>query len=163
MIIPEPTEKELDQVDVFNRCLGVLKSAKFCTLATTLNAKPRARTMEYAVDDAGIIYMLTEGGRKIRDILLNMNVSLALWEADADTDGLRGLTIIARAEVVDRGDAKRFEEYYGKYSHHIGREMPPISDLPPGVKLIRAVPDSMELFDRSLPGTGFAAKQVWRR
>ena len=119
--------------------------------------------MEYAVDDAGIIYMLTEGGRKIRDILLNMNVSLAVWEADEDTDGLRGLTIIGRAEVVDRGDAKRFEEYYGKYSRHIGREMPPTSDLPPGVKLIRAVPDSMELFDRSLPSTGFAAKQVWRR
>lgn len=163
MIIPEPKYREMDQVDVFNRCLSFLRSMNTCALATTLSDKPRVRAMEYTVDDAGIIYMLTEGGRKIRDILLNPNVSLAVWERGEIPKSLRGLTITARAEVVDPGDAKRFEDYYTKYRRHISRDVPDIDDLPMSVKLIRVVPEVMELFDQSLMAKGFAAKQAWRR
>ena len=162
MIIPEP-KKEMDQVDLFNRCLYILKSLNTCTLATALDNKPRARAMEYAVDNAAIIYMLTEGGRKVRDILLNLNVSISVWERSETPRTIRGLTITARAEVLDPGDAKRFEKYYEKYSRHIGRDVPEVDDLPMSVKLIRAVPEVIELFDQSLTGQGYSHKQVWRR
>jgi hypothetical protein len=71
MVMPDMGEREMKPLAIFNRCLDVLADASLCALATTLESKPRARAMEYAVDDAGIIYMLTEGGRKVRDILLN--------------------------------------------------------------------------------------------
>ena len=163
MIIPEPTYREMDQIDVFNRCLSFLRSMDTCALATALDDKPKVRAMEYTVDDAGIIYMLTEGGRKIRDILLNANVSVSVWERDEAPKSVRGLTITARAEVVDPGDAKRFEDYYTKYRSHIGRDVPDIEYLPMSVKLIRVVPEVMELFDQSLMAEKFLAKQAWRR
>ncbi len=151
------------QVDVFSEALDILGSAEICAFATALDNKPRARAMEYAVDEAGILYMLTEGGRKIRDVLLNKNVSLAVWDIDIVRGRIRGLTITARAEVVDPGDAKRFEEYYAIYRENIGRESPDAEELPRPMKLIRAVPDSIELFDPELKKSGYAAKQVWRR
>ena len=163
MIIPEPAEKEMDIVDVFERCLGFMKSGQFGALATSLDAIPRVRAMEYAVDDAGIIFMLTEGGRKVRDILLNPQVSFAIWGNRAESGDLYGLTITTRAEVVDPGDRKRFKQYYLKYKQYIQHDAPNIDELPRSVKLIRVIPDSMELFDPSLKEQGFSPKQVWRR
>jgi uncharacterized pyridoxamine 5'-phosphate oxidase family protein len=163
LIIPGPMDKELDPDEVFHRCLSILKAQNVFALATALDSKPRVRAMEYAVNDAGIIFMLTEGGRKVRDILLNMHVSLAVWTQGGESGGLKGLTITARAEVVDPGDKKRFAEYYDSYRRHIGRQTPSPELLPKTVKLIRAVPDMMELFDPALAADGYSAKQLWRR
>jgi hypothetical protein len=169
MTVPENGDREMTPIEVFHRCIEILKANHFCALATSLEAKSRVRAMEYAIDDSGIIYMLTEGGRKVRDILLNPNVSFAVWEtgesgkADDGGTGLRGLTITARAEVVDPGDSGRFGNYYGEYLRHIGREAPAIDMLPRTVKLIRVIPDVMELFDPSLQVEGYSPKQVWRR
>jgi general stress protein 26 len=163
LIFPEHEDKEMESLDVFNRCLGILRTSDVCALATALEAKPRARAMEYAVDDAGIIYMLTEGGRKVRDILLNPNVSVAAWATGEASDMMNGLTITARAEIVDPGDRKRFTDYYENYRRFIGRNTPSVESLPKTVKLIRVIPDVIELFDPSLRKEGFSSKQVWRR
>ena len=167
MANPESADREMVPLEVFHRCLETLKANQVCALATSLEAKPRVRAMEYATDDAGIIYMLTEGGRKVRDILLNPNVSLAVWQTgqsqDAGDSGLKGLTLTARAEVVDPGDSARFGDYYDKYRRHIRHETPEADMLPRTVKLVRVVPDVMELFDPSLQQQGYSSKQVWRR
>jgi len=169
MAIPGNADREMTPLEVFHRCLETLKANRVCALGTSLEAKPRVRAMEYATDDSGIIYMLTEGGRKVRDILLNPNVSLAVWETGEsrktgdEGTGLRGLTITARAEIVDPGDGGRFGTYYDEYLRYIGREAPAIDMLPRTVKLIRVIPDIMELFDPSLQVEGYSSKQVWRR
>jgi uncharacterized pyridoxamine 5'-phosphate oxidase family protein len=164
MVIHGSDEMEMKPVDIFNRCLDLLKAERICALATSLSEKPRVRAMEYCVADSGIIFMLTEGGRKVRDILLNPEVSLAVWVTGAvGKTEMRGLTINARAEVVDRGDSKRFPAYYAEYIKHIGRKAPTEDNLPPTVKLIRVIPDVMELFEPGLEEQGYAAKQVWRR
>ena len=163
MFIPEASERDMDQIEVFGRSLALLQSSRHCALATVTELKPRVRAMEYAVDDAGVMYMLTEGGRKVRDILLNPPVSVSVWESDAPAGLFWGLTITARAEVVDLGEKKRFDDYYEKYKQHIGRDMPKGDELPPRVKLIRVVPDMFELFNPSFRSEGFSSKQVWRR
>ncbi len=157
-------EMEMEPVDVFTRCLDLLKGVRICALATSMGEKPRVRAMEFCSADSGIVFMLTEGGRKVRDILLNPDVSISVWNSGAEGTGeMRGLTITARAEVVDRGDSKRFPAYYAEYIKHIGRKAPTENDLPPTVKLIRIIPDVMELFEPALEERGYAAKQVWRR
>jgi uncharacterized pyridoxamine 5'-phosphate oxidase family protein len=161
--IPEPREREMRPLDIFNQALDIMRAVDICAFTTAIDSKPRARAMEYTIDEAGIVYMLTEGGRKIRDVLLNKNASFAIWEIDVVHERIRGLTIAARAEVIDPGNAKRFEEYYTIYRENIGRETPDAEDLPLPMKLIRAIPDVIELFDPSLKKSGYAAKQIWRR
>jgi general stress protein 26 len=160
-MIPGAARGEMDSVEVFKRCLELLRAGKFCALATALEAKPRVRAMEYAVADSSIIFMLTEGGRKVRDILLNPDVSIAVWTEDPT--GVKGLMISARAEVVDPGDQQRFSSYYEEYGKCIGRKVPSQDALPPTVKLIRVIPDVMELFDPLLESKGYSSKQIWRR
>lgn len=162
MVIPGPVEREMEPLEVFRLCLDLLKDVRICALATTLEAKLRVRAMEYGVADSGIIYMLTEGGRKVRDILLNPNVSLAVWR-EGESGAMWGLTIAARAEIVDPGDQRRFPIYYEEYSCCIGRDVLSRDALPPSVKLIRLIPDVMELFNPSLEKDGCSAKQIWRR
>ena len=162
MVMPGHGEREMKPVMIFRRCMEVLSDGYICALATTLESKPRVRAMEYAVDDAGIIYMLTEGGRKVRDILLNPNVSIAVWE-DGSRASLVGLSITARAEIVDPGAEDRFAQYYENYKTCSGKELPPVEELPQGIKIIRVVPDVMELFDPSLSKEGYSPRQIWRR
>ena len=94
---------------------------------------------------------------------------MAEWEGGGgkgeqdENRGLRGLIITARAEIVDPGDSGRFPVYYDEYRQIIHRDVPPEDQLPPMVKLIRVVPDVIELFDPSLKGKGYSAKQIWRR
>ena len=166
MVIPDHGKTELDALDVFKYCMEILNCGRVCALATALESMPRVRAMEYAIEDTGIIYMLTEGGRKVRDILLNPNVSLAVWEIEENHrigKNLRGLTVLGRAEIVDPGDSKRFTEYYDEYHRNINQEVPSIDQIPPTVKLIRIIPDVMELFDPSLKEKGASPKQFWRR
>ena len=89
---------------------NVMLAARFCALITVdETGLPRARVMDpFPPDDPMVVWLGTNPkSRKVRQIRHNPNVSLYYF----DPEGLRFVTIIGRARLVDdpRAKAKRWK------------------------------------------------------
>jgi general stress protein 26 len=89
---------------------NVMLAARFCALVTVdETGLPRARVMDpFPPDDPMVVWLGTNPkSRKVRQIRHNPNVSLYYF----DPEGLRFVTIIGRARLVDdpREKAKRWK------------------------------------------------------
>lgn len=77
-----------------------------CTLTTGYAEKVRATPIEYIYRD-NALYILSEGGEKFANIILNPNVSIGIFDGYVDMNKLGGMQIKGTAEIIDIGD----EEY----------------------------------------------------
>ena len=70
-----------------------------CTLCTGKEGSVRGTPMEYFYDE-GYIYMLTEGGEKYANILLNPNVSICIYNHHGGMDMIQGAQISGIASII---------------------------------------------------------------
>jgi flavodoxin/uncharacterized protein YhbP (UPF0306 family) len=77
-----------------------------CVLATGKGDRVRATPIEYMFID-GYIYMLSEGGEKFANIIMNPNISIGICDPYKSMSDLAGMQISGTAEVVEIGS----EEY----------------------------------------------------
>lgn len=87
-------EKLKPQIEKF------LTSHNTCTLCTASSISVRGTPIEYTYKD-GNIYFLTEGGEKFANILLNPEVSIAVYDSYESMSRLAGIQISGRAELVE--------------------------------------------------------------
>lgn len=72
-----------------------------CTLSTAAGDRVRATPIEYTYEN-GFIYLLSEGGEKFANILLNKMVSIAVYEDYTGMNNLAGMQLSGQAHIVPR-------------------------------------------------------------
>jgi len=134
------SEKELEHL-----IINFMKTQGMCVLATCSDNVPRASAVEFF--PAGTtIYILTEGGRKIDNIAMNKNFSVAIHTPFTGWDSIKGVQISGTAEKGKSGSRvfEEGEEAYKKRRHLKGVY------IPTGMSFIKITPQTIEYLDTTL-------------
>ena len=86
-------EKLVSTVDEF------INSHNTCTLATCNAGKVRSTPIEYSYFKKHL-YLLSEGGEKFSNLLLNNNVSLSIYDSFNGMNSLAGMQITGKASIL---------------------------------------------------------------
>ena len=141
--------KELEQ-----HIIEFMGSQGMCVLATCGAGEPRASAVEFF--PAGTtIYILTEGGRKIENIVRNPRVSVAIHTQFTGWDSSKGIQITGTAEIGEAGSAI-FADGEKAYVRRQGQE----AKLPAMMKVVKIKPLRIEMLDLTLKARGYDVRQV---
>lgn len=100
---------KLSTEDLKKRVIRFLDQHCICTLATCADNLPRSTPVRYR--NSGLtIYILSEGGGKIRNIMKNPQVSVSLYGEYSGFQSVRGLQIWGTAKIIPPGDKTRHAE-----------------------------------------------------
>ena len=80
-----------------------LDSHNTCTLSTSYKERVRSTPIEYTYNN-GYIYLISEGGEKFANLLLNNNVSIAVYEDYIGMNNLAGMQITGIASLIERNE-----------------------------------------------------------
>jgi menaquinone-dependent protoporphyrinogen IX oxidase len=130
-----------------------ITSHNTCTLSSGKANRVRATPVEYTYYQ-GQIYIFSEGGEKFANILLNENVSLAIYDAYTDMEHLAGMQITGIAEqVADFGEYKKIIELKGL-------NMDFIQQLKVDLNLIRVQIEKLEFINSKFKDKGYQVRQI---
>jgi hypothetical protein len=147
-------EKELSKQDIEQFVVDLLREQSLCVIATCSDNVPRASTVEY-FPIATTIYILTEGGLKIENIIHNPNVSIAVHAPFAGWQTVRGIQMTALAEIGRRG-SKVYKEGLDAFNNRRGQ----IGTVPDIMSVIKAKPSKIEYINTSLGNKGFKVRHT---
>jgi len=147
-------ERELSKQELEHLIVDLLREESLCVIATCSGNVPRASTVEY-FPIATTIYILTEGGVKIDNIIHNPNVSIAIHAPFAGWQSVRGVQITGIAEIGRRG-SNAYEEGLAAFSKRRGQ----ISTVPVIMSIIKVKPSKIEYLDASLGNKGFKVRHT---
>lgn len=99
----------LSDDELRERIIRFLKDHTICTLATCANNIPRATPVRYRSHGLDI-FILTEGGGKLKNIMENQNVSVSITSDYSGFKSVTGLQLWGIAEIIKRRDGQRFDE-----------------------------------------------------
>ena len=104
-------KKQLSPDELKKAVVAFLEENVICTLATCSNNIPRSTTLRYR--SRGLtLYVLAEGGMKIKNIRENPRVSVSLYGAYSGFQSVKGLQLWGIASIIepDEGDSYREAE-----------------------------------------------------
>lgn len=130
-----------------------LRSHNTCTLSTSFNGRVRATPIEYNHFN-GHIYLLSEGGEKFANILLNGNVSLAIYEDYTSMNNLAGMQISGTASLVE--DSAEFKDIIKMK----GLNFEFIKNLPINMNILKIEILKIEFLYSKFKERGYEARQV---
>jgi hypothetical protein len=142
-----PVLKLKKAVEVF------INSHNTCTFSSGSEDRVRATPVEYTYYQ-GQMYIFSEGGEKFANILLNENVSVAIYDAYTDMEHLKGMQITGIAELV-----ADFEEYQ-RVLELKGLNMDFIQQLKVDLKLIRVQIEKVEFINSKFKDKGYQVRQI---
>jgi len=131
-----------------------LISHNTCTLCTGHEKEVRATPIEYMYFDEAL-YFFTEGGEKFAHILINPNVSVAVYDNYAGFQKLGGLQISGTAEIICRES-----EEYTKVALKKGLDTAKLSALPVVLNMLKVNIRSCEFLSSEIGRDGFDARQT---
>jgi len=102
-------KKRLNQDELKKKVIEFLEENKICTLATCSNNIPRSTPVRYRSKDL-TIYILTEGGMKVKNIRENPDVSVSLYGDYSGFQSVKGLQIWGKAEIINPEDGEIYLE-----------------------------------------------------
>jgi len=147
-------ERELSKKELEHLIVDLLNEQSLCVIATCSDNVPRASTVEY-FPIATTIYILTEGGVKIENILRNTDVSVAIHAPFAGWKTVRGIQITGIAEIGRRGSSV-YEEGLDAYNKRRGQ----IGTVPDFMSIIKIKPSKIEYIDTALGNKGFKLRHT---
>jgi menaquinone-dependent protoporphyrinogen IX oxidase len=148
LLVPLNEDKVKDFIDEF------LSSHNTCTLSTGYLNRVRSTPIEYNYID-GFLYLLSEGGEKFANLLLNENVSIAVYEDYTGMNNLKGMQITGKASIVNRNN-----EEYNHVLNLKGLNLDVIKSLPVNMNLIKIVIKNVEFLNSDFKLEGVDAKQI---
>ena len=148
-------ELELSRHEVEKLIIRFLETCSLCVIATCSDSIPRASTVEF-FPIGTTLYILTEGGQKIKNIKKNPHVSIAIRGEFTGWSTVKGLQITGSAEIGRRG-SEIFKE--GLLAYKIRRRSEN-SGLPSFMNVIKVKPAKMEYLDTTLSGKGYKVKHL---
>ena len=93
-------KKRLSEDELRKAVLVFLEENTICTLATCSNNVPRSTPVRYRSKDF-TIYVLAEGGMKIKNMLDNPLVSVSIYGDYSGFQSVRGLQMWGKAEIIE--------------------------------------------------------------
>jgi hypothetical protein len=151
---PTNMEKGLTNRELERLIVDLLKEQSLCVIATCSDNVPRASTVEY-FPIATTLYVLTEGGVKMENIIRNPNVSIAVHAPFAGWQTVRGIQITGFAEIGRRG-SRVYEEGLDAFNKRRGR----IGTVPNIMRVIKVKPSKIEYIDTALGNKGFKMRHT---
>jgi hypothetical protein len=148
-------EKELSRGELERLISRLLKEETVCVIATCSQDVPRASTVEF-FPSGTTLYILTEGGEKVINILKNPHVSVAIHAPFAGWESVRGLQITGTAQIGRKG-SKIFEEGVDAYRNRRGDENLTLSDF---MIVIRVMPERVEYVETVLGNRGLKVRHT---
>jgi flavodoxin/uncharacterized protein YhbP (UPF0306 family) len=145
-----PADQLRQRIDDF------LASHNTCTLCTCHKSRPRATPIEYTYHD-GELYLLSEGGEKFANIMLNRNVSVAIYEPYAGMERLAGMQLTGEAFIVEAGS-----DEYRRILELKGLSYGRIAALPMQLHMIRVHLTQAEFLWSPFAAQGYDARQIYR-
>ena len=99
--------KRLSKDELKKEIIKFLSENKICTLATCANNIPRSTPLRYR--NKGLaIYIFTEGGGKLKNILENPNISVSLYGDYSGFESVKGLQMWGKAEIIKPEDGQKY-------------------------------------------------------
>jgi menaquinone-dependent protoporphyrinogen IX oxidase len=148
-------EKNVNEQVLKNYIEDFIKNHNTCTLATGCDDRVRSTPIEYIFMD-GFIYIISEGGEKFLNLILNPNVSICIYDPYKSMNELGGMQIMGNAEMVDIGSGEYIsvlKEKSLKYEN--------IISLPFTLNLIKVNIKKIEFLWSEFRKLGYDAKQIF--
>ncbi|GMQ56514.1 flavodoxin domain-containing protein [Vallitalea sediminicola] len=123
-----------------------------CALATGYDNEVRATPVEYTYNK-GHMYILSEGGFKFANILLNDYVSITVYDSFQGMNTLAGLQMTGKAEIIE----DECEEYLAYLRERGIRQ----EKLPSPLHLISIKIEHVEILSSELKKRGYGVKQYY--
>jgi len=148
-------EAELSRQELERLILNFLAGQQMCVLATCSDNIPRASAVEF-FPQGFVLYVLTEGGRKVRNLSENPLISVAIHTQFTGWDSIKGIQLSGVAEIGGAGSPV-FREGEAAYRERKGD---PDFSLPEFLHVIRIVPATIEYLDTTLKVQGYAVRHT---
>lgn len=152
--IKDMGNKIIEEQELKSYIKDFIKNHNTCTLATGHDESVRATPIEYIFIDE-CIYILSEGGEKFSNILLNPNVSIAIYDTFKNMNELSGMQIKGAAEIIDIGS----DEYISVLTHK-NLKYDNIIELPIALNLIKINIRKIEFLWSGFAKLGYDTKQI---
>ncbi|NYT20448.1 MAG: pyridoxamine 5'-phosphate oxidase family protein [Methanomicrobiales archaeon] len=146
---------ELFRQDLERLILDFIEDQQMCVLATCADDIPRASAVEF-FPRGFVLYILTEGGRKIENLSKNPFISVAIHTPFTGWDSIKGIQLSGMAEIGRTGSTI-FREGEAAYRQ---RKSAPDFSLPEFLFVIRIVPATIEYLDTTLKTRGYAVRHT---
>jgi nitroimidazol reductase NimA-like FMN-containing flavoprotein (pyridoxamine 5'-phosphate oxidase superfamily) len=101
--------KRLSPEELKARIIRFLQEQKICALATCANNIPRSTPVRYRSQGLAV-YILTEGGGKVKNIRDNPNVSLSIVGEYTGFQSVTGLQAWGKAAIIKPEDGPVYDE-----------------------------------------------------
>lgn len=148
LLIKLEAEKLMGTVEEF------INSHNTCTLATCHDGRVRSTPIEYSYLN-NCIYLLSEGGEKFSNLLLNDNVSVSIYDSFKDMNSLAGMQITGKASIK----SEKSEEYEAVIQMK-GLNMEALNRLPVSLNLIKIEVARIEFLYSKFKEMGADTKQI---
>jgi hypothetical protein len=131
-----------------------LFSHNTCTLSTSYRDRVRSTPIEYNYHE-GYVYLLSEGGEKFANILLNNKVSMAIYEDYIGMNNLAGMQITGRADIILKD-----EDEYEQILQVKGLNPGYIKKMPVNLNIIKINIEKIEFLYSKFKNMGYEARQI---
>lgn len=148
-------KKKVPEETVIKLLEGFLHSHTTCTLCTANDGNVRGTAIEYFYKE-GHIYMLTEGGEKFANILLNPNVSICIYSSYRNMSKLNGIQVNGYASLVDM-NCKEYNEVMGRR----GIKSEQLKVFPAYLNLLKVKLNKAEYYSHKFTDMGYELKQEY--
>ncbi len=145
----------LDETELKGAMEEFLTGHNTCTLATSHGDRVRTTPIEYSYSE-GYIYLLSEGGEKFANLLLNENVSVSVYDDYTNMNSLGGMQITGRASIVEMDS-----EEYVRVLEMKGVNIDTIKTLVVDLNMIKISIDKAEFLNSKFNLNGYGVKQIY--
>jgi menaquinone-dependent protoporphyrinogen IX oxidase/uncharacterized protein YhbP (UPF0306 family) len=133
-----------------------LKSHNTCSLCTGHEDSIRSTPIEYSyIND--MLYMISEGGEKFANLLINDSVSISIYDPFKAMNQLGGMQIDGRASVVDLNSNEYMEVLEKR-----GLKYNQLINLPIRMNVIKVSVKKIEFLWSNFKELRYEAKQIYR-
>jgi len=146
--------KELDHKKLVNTVEEFINSHNTCTLATCNAGRVRSTPIEYNYLNHHL-YLLSEGGEKFSNLLLNSNVSVSIYDSFKDMNSLAGMQITGKASIVSE-----MSDEYEAVIKLKGLNMEALNRLPVVLNMIKIDITRIEFLYSKFKDMGVDPKQI---
>lgn len=144
----------MDEKKILGFCEEFLTNHDTCSLSTGSGKRIRGTPIEYRYNN-GFLYILSEGGEKFANILLNPNVSVAVFNEYKGMNQLKGMQIKGTAEIIETGS-----EEYRNFLSMRNLKYENVMKLPSALHLIKIGIYRIEFLWSGFRDMGLDVKQI---
>jgi menaquinone-dependent protoporphyrinogen IX oxidase/nitroimidazol reductase NimA-like FMN-containing flavoprotein (pyridoxamine 5'-phosphate oxidase superfamily) len=152
--LKEDLREKLDDERLLATVEEFINSHNTCCLATCHDGNVRSTPIEYNYVK-GDLYLLSEGGEKFSNLLLNENVSVSIYDSFKGMNSLAGMQITGKATIIPETS-----DEYEEVIEVKGLNLESLKRLPVNINLIKIQIERVEFLYSKFKGMDVDTKQI---